>query len=98
GLRVAQSFGRALRVGYVADPFGHPAQIPQLLRGFGYSTYVFSRGVGDEGEELGSEFFWESPSGDRVLASHLVDHYAGGLALVGELSETEAELRARVRR
>ena len=97
GSRVAQSFGRALRVGYVADPFGHPAQIPQLLRGFGYTTYVFSRGIGDEGEDLGAEFMWESPSGDRVLAAHLVDHYAGGLALVGELSETDAELRSRVR-
>ena len=98
GLRVAQSFGRALRVGYVADPFGHPAQVPQVLRGFGYGTYVFSRGIGDEGEELGAEFFWQSPSGDRVLASHLVDHYSGGLALVGEMSETAAELRARVRK
>ena len=97
GSRVAGSFGRALRVGYVADPFGHPAQMPQILRGFGYTTYVFSRGIGDEGEELGSEFMWESPSGDRVLAAHLVDHYAGGLALVGELSESEAELRARIR-
>ena len=97
GSRVARSFGRALRVGYVADPFGHPAQIPQLLRGFGYSTYVFSRGVGDEGEDLGAEFMWESPSGDRVLASHLVDHYAGGLALVGELSETKEDLRARIK-
>ncbi|HEU5288916.1 MAG TPA: phosphatase PAP2 family protein [Candidatus Limnocylindria bacterium] len=98
GLRVAQTFGRALRVAYVADPFGHPAQVPQILRGFGYRTYVFSRGVGDEGEDLGAEFLWEAPSGDRVLASHLVDHYAGGLALVGELSETEAQLRARIRR
>ena len=98
GSRVAQSFGRALRVGYVADPFGHPAQVPQVLRGFGYGTYVFSRGIGDEGETLGAEFQWESPSGDRVLASHLVDHYAGGLALVGELSETHAELVARVRK
>ncbi len=98
GLRVAQSFGRALRVAYVADPFGHPAQVPQVLRGFGYRTYVFSRGIGDEGEDLGAEFLWESPSGDRVLASHLVDHYAGGLALVGELSESEAQLRARIRK
>src|SRR3954468_5567379 len=98
GLRVAQSFGRALRVGYVADPFGHPAQVPQILRGFGYGTYVFSRGVGDEGESLGAEFRWQSPSGDRVLASHLVDHYSGGLALVGEMSETETDLRARVRK
>ncbi|MEO8633299.1 MAG: phosphatase PAP2 family protein, partial [Chloroflexota bacterium] len=71
GLRVSASFGRAMRVGYVADPFGHPAQTPQLLRGFGYSSYVFSRGIGDEGERVGAEFRWQAPSGDRVLATHL---------------------------
>ena len=97
GSRVAASFGRAMRVGYVADPFGHPAQLPQLLRGFGYGTYVFSRGIGNEGEDLGAEFLWQSPSGDRVLATHLVAHYASGLALVGKPSETEAALAARVR-
>ena len=98
GLRVSASFGRATRVGYVADPFGHPAQTPQLLRGFGYSSYVFSRGIGDEGERVGAEFRWQAPSGDRVNATHLVDHYSGGLQLVGDLSETPRQLRARVRR
>ncbi|MGH2490110.1 MAG: phosphatase PAP2 family protein, partial [Candidatus Limnocylindria bacterium] len=98
GLRVSASFGRAMRVGYVADPFGHPAQTPQLLRGFGYGSYVFSRGIGDEGERVGAEFTWQAPSGDRVLATHLVDHYSGGLQLVGDGAETPQELRARVRR
>ena len=74
GLRVASSFGRASRVAYVPDPFGHPAQLPQVLRGFGYDSYVFSRGVGDEGDALGSEFRWEAPSGDRVVASHQIAH------------------------
>jgi alpha-mannosidase/membrane-associated phospholipid phosphatase len=97
GLRVSASFGRAMRVGYVADPFGHPAQTPQLLRGFGYSSYVFSRGVGDEGERVGAEFRWQGPSGDSVLATHLVDHYSGGLQLVGDAAETPQALRARVR-
>src|SRR6267142_1408248 len=101
GSRVAASFGRAMRVGYVADPFGHPGQMPQVLRGFGYRSYVFSRGIGDEGEELGAEFEWEAPSGDRVLAMHLVDHYSGGLQLVGgrvpKMDETAEELRARIR-
>ncbi len=98
GLRVSATFGRAMRVGYVADPFGHPAQTPQILRGFGYGTYVFSRGIGDEGERLGSEFRWEAPSGDRVHATHLVDHYSGGLRLVGDPNETSAALRMRIRR
>jgi alpha-mannosidase len=97
GLRVSATFGRAMRVGYVADPFGHPAQTPQLLRGFGYSSYVFSRGVGDEGERVGAEFRWQGPSGDSVVATHLVDHYSGGLQLVGDSAETPQALRARVR-
>jgi len=98
GLRVSAEFGRAMRVGYVADPFGHPAQMPQLLRGFGYTSYVFARGVGHEGEELGSEFRWESPSGDQVLASHQVAHYSNALPLVGEGDETPEVLRRRVAR
>ncbi|MBM4435146.1 MAG: phosphatase PAP2 family protein, partial [Chloroflexi bacterium] len=98
GLRVAGTFGRAMRVCYVADPFGHPAQMPQVVRGFGYTKYVFARGVGDEGEELGSEFKWEAPSGDRIVASHQVAHYDNALALVGEREESPAALRARVRR
>jgi len=98
GLRVSATFGRATRVGYVADPFGHPAQMPQLLRGFGYSSYIFSRGVGDEGERVGAEFRWQAPSGDQVLATHLVDHYSGGSQLVGDLGESAQQLRARLRR
>jgi len=98
GLRVAGSFGRASRVAYVADPFGHPAQLPQLLRGFGYDSYVFARGVGDEGEELGSEFNWEAPSGDRVIASHQVGHYDNALPLVAQGTTPVADVSRRVRR
>lgn len=101
GLRVAARHGRAMRVGYVADPFGHPAQMPQVLRGFGYGSYVFARGLGDEGEDLGAEFEWQAPSGDRVLAIHLVGHYDNALHLVRDPLRTEAvtaDVRSRVRR
>jgi alpha-mannosidase len=97
GLRSAGELGRAARVAYVADPFGHPAQLPQILRAFGYDTYVFARGMGDEGESVGSEFWWVSPSGDRVRAAHLVDHYSNALPLVGPVDEDPAALRRRVR-
>lgn len=97
GLRVAGSFGRASRVAYVADPFGHPAQMPQLLRGFGYDSYVFARGVGDEGEDLGSEFRWDAPSGDRVLASHQVAHYDNALGLVADRGKAVTDIPRRVR-
>jgi membrane-associated phospholipid phosphatase len=97
GLRSAGELGRAARVVYVADPFGHPAQLPQILRAFGYDTYVFARGMGDEGESVGSEFWWEAPSGDRVRATHLVDHYSNALPLVGPPSEAPVALRRRVK-
>jgi membrane-associated phospholipid phosphatase len=97
GLRSAGELGRAARVAYVADPFGHPAQLPQILRAFGYDTYVFARGMGDEGESVGSEFWWVSPSGDRVRAAHLVDHYSNALPLVGPADEDPVALRRRVR-
>ena len=97
GLRSAGELGRAARVAYVADPFGHPAQLPQILRAFGYDTYVFARGMGDEGESVGSEFWWVSPSGDRVRAAHLVDHYSNALPLVGPPDEDAAALRRRVK-
>ncbi|HKC90839.1 MAG TPA: phosphatase PAP2 family protein [Candidatus Limnocylindria bacterium] len=97
GLRSAGELGRAARVAYVADPFGHPAQLPQILRAFGYDTYVFARGMGDEGESVGSEFWWVSPSGDRVRAAHLVDHYSNALPLVGPPDEGPDALRRRVK-
>ncbi|HET8567504.1 MAG TPA: phosphatase PAP2 family protein [Candidatus Limnocylindria bacterium] len=98
GLRVSGELGRAMRVAYVADPFGHPAQMPQVLRGFGYTSYVFARGVGREGDALGSEFWWESPSGDRVLACHQIEHYSGALQLVAEGGRAVEDVRRRVRR
>jgi membrane-associated phospholipid phosphatase len=97
GLRSAGELGRAARVAYVADPFGHPAQLPQILRAFGYDTYVFARGMGDEGESVGSEFWWTAPSGDRVRAVHLVDHYSNALPLVGPPNEGLLALRSRVK-
>jgi alpha-mannosidase len=53
--------------------------------------------MGDEGESVGSEFWWVSPSGDRVRAAHLVDHYSNALPLVGPPDEDPAALRRRVR-
>ena len=88
GLRVSGSFGRAMRVGYVADPVRPSRTDAADPPRFRISSYVFSRGVGDEGERVGAQFRWQAPSGDRVLATHLVDHYSGGLQLVGDLTET----------
>ncbi|MER3500557.1 MAG: hypothetical protein C4295_03605 [Candidatus Fervidibacterota bacterium] len=82
GHRIAQRFGRVMKVGYIPDPFGHIAQLPQILNGFGLDTFLFMRGMGDEGEELGSEFWWVAPDGEsKVLAHHQITSYCNAAHL-----------------
>ena len=75
GMELAETFGGNMGEGYVPDSFGHISQLPQILQGFGLDSALFWRGVGDEGERLGTEFWWEAPDGSRVLAIHLRDGY-----------------------
>ena len=82
GLRTGQELGGAMREGYAPDAFGHISQLPQILTGFGIDTAIFWRGLGDEGEDLGSEFWWEAPDGSRALAIHLSEGY-GNVANLG---------------
>lgn len=70
GHRISREFGRTMNVGYVPDPFGHIAQLPQVLRGFGHDTFVFSRGIDVDETDLKMEFTWEGPDGTSVLALH----------------------------
>ncbi len=69
GRRLAAPYGGALAVGYVPDTFGHIAQLPQILRGFGIDNAVFWRGVGADVAQ--SEFWWAAPDGSRVLVAYL---------------------------
>src|SRR5436305_8084351 len=71
GLQRAAEFGETMRVGYVPDCFGHIAQLPQILQGFGIDNAVFWRGVGPEAHH--SEFYWTAPDGTSVLVIHLAD-------------------------
>ncbi len=71
GLQRAAEFGEPMRVGYVPDCFGHIAQLPQILQGFGIDNAVFWRGVGSEAHK--SEFYWAAPDGTTILVLHLAD-------------------------
>ncbi|UCH33521.1 MAG: hypothetical protein JSV65_13235, partial [Armatimonadota bacterium] len=75
GHMIASAFGRVMKAGYIPDPFGHIAQLPQILAGFGINSALFMRGMGEEAERLTNEFWWEAPDGTRVLAVHLLTGY-----------------------
>lgn len=82
GDRICRDFGGSMKEGYVPDPFGHIAQMPQLLRGFDIRSFIFSRGMGAEIEQTGNEFHWEAPDGTQILALNQRDNY-GNLASWG---------------
>jgi alpha-mannosidase/mannosylglycerate hydrolase len=63
-------------VGYLPDSFGHPLQLPQILAGFGIESFVFSRGLGDELDELGTVFRWRAPEGSEVRAFQQLPSYS----------------------
>ncbi len=75
GRRAGARFGGASRVAYTPDSFGHPAQMPQILAGFGLEAFVYWRGNGDEITRLPLEYAWEAPDGSRILACHLARGY-----------------------
>ncbi len=76
GLATCERFGGALREGYLPDPFGHTAQMPQVLRGFGIDSYVFMRGLDAETKRThGAIFDWAAPDGSTVLAVYQRDGY-----------------------
>lgn len=76
GLARAKELGRALRVGYLPDMFGHIAQMPQILRLAGIDHAVVWRGVPTAVEQ--TAFWWDAPDGSRVRAEYLFGSYSNG--------------------
>ena len=67
GRAVCRRFGaESAPVGYMPDSFGHPLQLPQIFAGFGLDSFIFSRGLGDQIDEVGVVFRWRSPDGSEV--------------------------------
>ncbi len=102
GLAVADDFGGAMEVGYLPDMFGHAAQMPQILRLFGFEHAVVWRGVPAAINRTG--FWWSAPDGSRVRAEYLPLGYGNGalvpddapalLRRIGEFEEEQGDLLA----
>lgn len=68
---LSERFGGVMKVGYIPDSTGQISQLPQILQGFNIDSAIFTQGMGDEGEKLGSEFIWySSDNKTRIVAIH----------------------------
>lgn len=55
----------AMKYGYICDIFGHIAQLPQILKGFGIEGALLGRGTNYH--NCPAHFIWESPDGSRCI-------------------------------
>jgi alpha-mannosidase len=98
GRAVCERFGgEPSPAGYLPDSFGHPLQLPQILAGFGIESFLFSRGLGDQLDDLGVVFDWVAPDGSTVRAVQLLASY-GNFADVSSPNDAEARVRALLER
>jgi alpha-mannosidase len=92
GHRLAKTFGRVMKVGYIPDPFGQIAHMPAILRGFGIENATMWRGAG--GSITTSEFWWEAPDGSEVLTIYKPRGYGIGAVLPQATKALMTRIRA----
>ena len=98
GRAVCERFGgRPSPAGYLPDSFGHPLQLPQILAGFGIESFLFSRGLGDQLDDLGVCFNWVAPDGSAVRAVQLLADYSN-FANISDPDDAEARVRGLLER
>lgn len=96
GRAASARLGQTMPVGYLPDMFGHAAQMPQILRGFGIRHSALWRGV--PGSVDRHAFAWVAPNGDAVRCEYIFDGYGNGLdmfAIPGQLPELAPDYVAR---
>ncbi|UTA48300.1 hypothetical protein L1F30_01860 [Simiduia sp. 21SJ11W-1] len=71
GIARANALGRAQKVGYLPDTFGHISQMPQLLQGFGIDNAVAWRGI----DSPQSQVQWQGADGSEVFMVFLTEGY-----------------------
>ena len=92
GLERAEAFGGAMPVGYLPDMFGHVAQMPQILTGFGLTDAVVWRGVPADIDA--PAFRWRAPDGSEVRAEYLSEGYSNGARLPDSGEALQAQVDA----
>lgn len=92
GQKVTSKFGSKMNIGYLPDSFGHPEQMPQILKGLSMDTIVFWRGTGNHMEH--SEFYWQSPCEKyRIFSVHMPYGYGNCARLSENMEETVPRLK-----
>lgn len=101
GRKIAKSFGKCANVGYTADQFGLPSQLPQVLRKLGIKSHLFGRGYAfyknkddEDKSPVKNSFYWEAPDGSKVF-SQLMQHWYNNMQRLPEDIDSSAAILER---
>jgi alpha-mannosidase len=92
-LTLRRLVGRAAKVAYNPDSFGHPGTLAQILKLQGMNEYVFMRPMPREKTLPANLFWWEAPDGTRVLAYRIPISYNDEGAVRGRLEQILRDLK-----
>ena len=77
GHQICRQYGtESWKVGYVCDVFGHIAQLPQILNGFGIRMAVLGRGTGEDTTPM--FFQWRALDGTSCVTYKVPDYLGYG--------------------
>jgi len=91
GLRASRRIGGATLICYTIDQFGHIAQMPQILLGFGITDVMAWRGI-PQGSD--SVFHWQGADGSTVFMFYSNNGYGHATALPRHLEDRTVTLDA----
>jgi len=92
-LTLRRLVGRAAKVAYNPDSFGHPGTLAQILKLQGMNEYVFMRPMPREKTLPANLFWWEAPDGTRVLAYRIPISYNDEGGVRGRLEQILRDLK-----
>ncbi len=95
GDRVTGGMGGKMKIAYLPNSFGHPQQLPQIVRGLGMDMMVFWRGTADFMER--TEFYWQSlHKGSKILCVHMPFGYGNCCRLDENMDVTVPRLNSMI--
>ncbi|RII00095.1 hypothetical protein B9J77_03670 [candidate division NPL-UPA2 bacterium Unc8] len=78
-----REFDTEVKIAWEIDEFGHPSQLPQILRKCGFDYFAFSRGMKPYDAKRPVDFYWEAPDKTRIKTHWMCCHYIGLTSLIG---------------
>lgn len=90
-----REFGVRPKVGYMLDVFGNHPQMPQIMVGLGFTSYIFGR---VRPPDSPADFYWEGLDGTRILTHWMPYHYVDFWPAPTTQEEFEAFAQAAIER